>query len=234
MGSRKRIFLLFLFATIALLLMSCGAPKQFETVTDVVNIPGDPQDLVMDSQGKFAYLSNGSGLLVLDLATRELTANYPVPLRNARLNDIDDSDSLVVFHGMTTITRATDVITFDVKNGTEQTLLKGNALYGVAFANNFVYAADFNDRGLHIASIDGSNQALIKPYSESSSTVATPISITSSPDGTRVVFGDEFNQALHVVNTDENVVTATIAAGIAPRNILFLDNDTVQWSTLER
>ena len=218
--SPAKLVVLFSLAIVTLLPTACGEPGEFETVTDTVNVPGNPQGLVIDSQGKFAYINitNGSALLVLNLTTHEFTSSYPVSLGNYPLDDIDDTDSLVAFHGTTTAG------TVDVKSGAQKTLLKGHALYGAAFAGNSIYAVSYNDRGVHVASIDGAGQRLVTPYSQSG-TVAVPISIASSPDGSTVVFGDEVNQALHVISATDNVVTATIAVGIEPQKILFLDND---------
>ncbi len=194
------------------------------TITDIVNVPGSPNGIVVDSQGNFAYLTNKYALLVLDLATRQLTKNYALTLdigsdlNGIVVDNINKTDSLVALHAFGGAAIA------DVEDGSQVELISASAIYGAAFAQGFLYAPSFNDRVVYAASIDGSTQQTINPYPEGGK-IAGPCSIVSTPDGSTVLFGDEFNNAVHAIDTSTNTVIATYVIGFKPKHIVPIDEN---------
>ena len=203
-------------------------PGKFETVVDVVNVLGSPNGMVIDSQGEFAYLSNGAELFVLDMTTRQLTVRHPLPGGFSIIDDIGPSDSFLALH---TSNRAGYVDTGgasrQVQGGpptgdviSSNELIQGSNINDSAFANGFLYAPSLRccfEGVVRAASLDGSVRTEIIPGGGHRG-------IDASPDGSKVVVGA--GNALHVIRTVDNTVMATIGVPFS-EFFAFLDNDRV-------
>jgi hypothetical protein len=77
---------------------------------NLVPIFGGADSIVVDSQGEFAYVTNGPGLVTIDIAAQVATRIVPTNGNSALAGDIDDTNSLVALYEFS---RAwvTDVIT---------------------------------------------------------------------------------------------------------------------------
>jgi hypothetical protein len=128
------------FVVLFVLVLCVGSVGQAQ---DFVPVPGDPNALVIDSQGRFAYITNGGALLVLDLTTQQLIKNFPVTfgeVSDAHVADIDQGDSLLALHDFSNAAIA------DATTGVQEVLIQSSAITGATFANGFLYASSFNDR----------------------------------------------------------------------------------------
>ena len=202
-------------------------PGKFETVVDVVNVLGSPSGMVIDSQGAFAYLSNGPELFVLDLTTRQLTSRHPLPGGFGILDDIDPSDSLLALHsgskaGYIDTGGVSQQVIIGTGAGFSDTLILTSDINDSVFANGFLYAP--SGGVVHAASLDGSVRREIIAGRQLNG-------IDASPAGSKIVAGDvAFPQALHVIRTVDNTIIATIGIQLdlsGPKLFAFLDNDKV-------
>src|SRR5688572_21529598 len=59
---------------------------------------GGADSIVADSQGEFAYVTNGPGLVTIDIAARSAIRIVPTHGSSPLAGDIDETDSLVALY----------------------------------------------------------------------------------------------------------------------------------------
>ena len=117
-------------------------PRRRPSVQGLLPIFGGADSIVADSQGEFAYVTNGPGLVTIDIAARSATRIVPTNGSSALAGDIDETDSLVALYEFS---RAW---VEDVATGQEIVSTGANAAFGVAIAQGFLYVPSFNARGI--------------------------------------------------------------------------------------
>ena len=186
-------------------------------VRGLVPIFGGADSIVADSQGEFAYVTNGPGLITIDVAAQSATHIVPTNGTSALAGDIDATDSLVALYEFSRSWVA------DVTTGEEIVSAGASGSGGVAIAQGFLYVPSFNDRGINVVSLDGMVTEFIDPTG--GTPVATPCSIVRSPDEARLFVGDQSNGVVYVIDAVTRQVVSTILAGPPTCNIVALDAD---------
>ena len=160
--------------------------------------------------------------MILDLVGRSPVVRLPLPARGAILDDVDEDGGLLAFHEYGA------AIIVDAESGNQVQRIPGDVVTAAAFAKGFLYVQEYRARTVHAASIYGTRHYTIDPYAEvEGDTVAGPGRIATSPGVSKIVVGDEFNNALHVIDTSDKTVTATISVGFEPYLFSFLDDESV-------
>lgn len=190
---------------------------------ETVPVVGGAYSVIADPTQPVAYVSNDAAMLTVDLDAKVVTRSDAFTSGVNRLDDLDPISGLLAAFSYSVAASASPV------TGVQQPLLSGGFFYGVAIAGGHVFAADFNGRVLRIASLDGTEKPSINPYPDATESggVAGPCGVAASPDRQTVVFGDEFHKAMHVVRVSDLTLVSTIAVGIAPCRMAFLDAQRV-------
>ena len=197
-------------------------PLGIASGVDVFELPGEHRSISLDPRGKLAYVATDRSLMILDLVGRSPVVRLPLPARGAILDDVDEDGGLLAFHEYGA------AIIVDAESGNQVQRTPGDVVTAAAFAKGFLYVQEYRARTVHAASIYGTRHYTIDPYAEvEGDTVAGPGRIATSPGGSKIVVGDEFNNALHVIDTSDKTVTATISVGFEPYLFSFLDDESV-------
>ncbi len=189
-------------------------------VEATIGIPGIILGIAIDPAGQFAYVSTGSGLVTVDLASRRATKVFPLTnTANTPLivDVVDPSGEMVLLHNFAgaVVVRAAD--------GVQVQSVPASAAGRAAFANGSVYVPSFNGRALVAAQLSGTQRTTINPYG-SAGQLATPTFAVATPDGTKVIFDDSSSASVFVVDTSTNMITAAVPLGF-PAAAAFPGND---------
>ena len=198
----------------ALATPSRGLAQALE-VWSLAPIFGGADSIVADSQGEFAYVTNGPGLVTIDIAAQSATQVVPTNGSSALARDIDETDSLVALSEFSRGWVA------DIATGQEIVSTGASSATGAAIAQGFLYVPSFNTRGIHVKSLDGLVTEFIDPTG--GTPVALPCSIARSRDATRLFVGDEQNEVVYVIDAAARQVVSTLLVGAPACNLAALD-----------
>lgn len=195
-----------------------GGQKAALRIRDTVIAPGAPTSVVTAPGGTTAYVSTQSALLMLDLVEARFRRLFPYTAPVSFVDARDATTSHVAVRGFS------QAGSMSLNDGAFALLVQSGSLRRTSIANGFLYAPDFNERVLKVAALDGSSEFSINPYPDGTRT-AGPSNSARSPSGRTVVFGDEFTQSVHAVDTETNTLRGTFIAGGSPLDVLALSDD---------
>lgn len=184
-----------------------------------IPVPGTIQGAAIAPFSDTAYVSTGTAIIELDLVNLMATRSLFVAGENqsVTLSDLDATgERALVFN----FTGATVV---SLSDGARSPTVGGGSAGPSVFANDKIYTPSFNGRGVVVAETDGTNEELILPFPPSAG-VAGPNLAVATPDETRVIFDDEFNDAIHVVDTATDRVISSISVGFDPHYVVAVDS----------
>lgn len=167
-------------------------------VTHTLNIPGNPDGLVMDLNKNMAYVTNRSGLIEIDASRKNVIRNIALPNSQVQISGISQDGKLLSLNDFYSV--------YIANTEGELSFLKtitGSAVFGSCIVGSTVYAASFNDRIIYSYRLEDGLLHKIDPY-KSSGEIATPNSIISTADQKYVVAVDETNRVLHVISCDKD------------------------------
>ncbi len=180
-------------------------PEEIEEFTiESVSVLGQPNGIIVNENNNKAYLTNQSGLVVIDLKKKIVEKNIPLPTSSLAVTDIDKNNkylSLCTFNSAY-ICEIENDLTF-------KELIKGSAIYDAAIVGGYLYASAFNDRVIYVSSIETNTRFFIDPY-EQNGNVATPSKICKTPNEKIIIGEDETDRILYTINTETNKVSSFI------------------------
>jgi hypothetical protein len=190
-------------------------------VSYTINILGNPNGLVINKDGSKAFVTNGSGLLEIDIPGKKMLKNYSLPNSRIEVNDISPDGKMISLSEFT----AVYIAPID-KEPLFQKIITGSAVYGSCFSNTSVYAPCFNDRVVRTYRLKDSLEKMIDPY-DSSGVVASPNAIGYSSDRKYIIAVDEGNQVLHIINAEKDSALYQIPTGRTAKFTIPIIGDTI-------
>ena len=191
-----------------------------------VRVPGGVSSITMDATGGLAYLTAQGSVTVVDVRSRQLLRRYPISAVD-HAGALDSSGTLLPVYGFS----AAGVL--DLTSGSQRVLLQPVGLTGVyvgaAVASGALYVPSLQARVIYRVPLSGAFPSTINPYpdaTEQSGGVAGPCTVTASADGTKILAGDEFHRAVHLISTADGRVIGTFSVGTIPCRLFFLDART--------
>jgi YVTN family beta-propeller protein len=208
-----------LIAAVSASLNGCRPAGERLTIEHRIVVPGLVRGLAVNPTGTRGYVSTGSALIELDLERFEPVRNLFLPGGNTQetLSTLDPTGTqalLYNFNGARVITLADGMLSPRVGGGSS-----GRSV----FANGKIYTPSFNGRGVVVATDGGLDPRSILPFPPEVG-VAGPGLTARTPDGSHVIFDDEFNDAIHVIDTASDRVIASIPVGFDPLDVVAVDN----------
>ncbi len=188
-------------------------------IAESLTLPGTIGGVFAAAAGTSAHVSLTGGVAVVEIETREPQSTFLFPFSGASISGLNAQGDLMAVDSFR------EAAVLDAFTGEEFLIAPGGSSGGSTIANDTLYTTYFNARGLGINSIDGTVSDFLNPW-DMTDRDAGPRIVARSPSEATVVFDDDFQQVLHVLETETNSLIGRHLIGSSPLEIFLPDDET--------